>query len=275
MLEDAVTRVDAILKMKTELAFPWPLSVRVPVISNVPEAESYVPSVRVVPPSSVPTVEVAVRPAASLYAVTKSALAVVSRPALVFRHAVPEPPPPVYPPLLSYIVPVIISAHVNSVIEAPPVGSKPTSPFTLTLVPVPVTADPARTAKLSVVKRFTLKCDAYAFGGVEEKLVVKTTRGMKTSSNPKIKAVNFPTLSLSLSYPAINVKVAIFHFLFHAKHFILFIITNVNPPIFFARAISTIYKLGLVLLRGSSIVKLVPFFGILETLIFPPCILTI
>lgn len=46
---------------------------------------------------------------------------------------------------------------------------------------------PARTAKLSVVKRFTLECDANTFDGV-----VKKT-GMKTSSNTKIKAVNFPT----------------------------------------------------------------------------------
>lgn len=68
-------RVLAILKMKTALAFPWPLSVKVPVIPNVPAAESYVPSVRVVPPSSVPTVEVVVREAASLYATVKSVLA--------------------------------------------------------------------------------------------------------------------------------------------------------------------------------------------------------
>lgn len=188
-LEDAVIRVEAILKMKTALAFPPPSSVKVPVIPKVPAAESYVPSVRVVPPSSVPIWEVVVRPAASLYAVVKSFLAVVSRPALVTRHAVLAAPPPVYPPFVSYIIPEAISAHVNSVIPVPPVGLKPTSPVT-TLVLVPVTADPPKTAKLSVVKRFTLECDANTFDGVVRKVVVKT------SSNAKTKLVNFPTLSL-------------------------------------------------------------------------------
>ena len=141
--------MDAILKMKTALAFPPPSSVKVPVIPNVPAAESYVPSVLVVEPSSVATVEVVVRPAASLYAVVKSFLAVVSRPASVFKHAVPEPPPPVYPPLVSYIVP-FTSTHVSPVIAVPPVGLKPTSPITA-VVPVSEMADPARTPKLSAV----------------------------------------------------------------------------------------------------------------------------
>jgi len=39
-LYDAVTSVDAALKMKTALGSPLPLRVRVPVISNVPDAES-------------------------------------------------------------------------------------------------------------------------------------------------------------------------------------------------------------------------------------------
>lgn len=67
-LDEDVIRVEAILKIKTALAFPCPLSVKVPppVIENVPAAESYVPSVRVAPAKSVAIVEVVVRPAASL-----------------------------------------------------------------------------------------------------------------------------------------------------------------------------------------------------------------
>ncbi len=201
-------RVDAILKMKTALAFPPPSSVKVPVIPNVPAAESYVPSVRVVPPSSVATWEVAVRLEASLYAVVKSVLAAVSLPALVCKHAVPLPPPPVYPPLVSYIVPVT-SAHVSPVIAVPPVGLKPTSPD-IAVVPVSEMADPAKTAKLSAVKRFTLGCDANVFGGVVKEVRVETTRGMKTISNAKTKAVNFPAPPQG----TINVKVNGFHFLF-------------------------------------------------------------
>lgn len=109
---------------------------------------------------------------------------------LVCKHAVLPPPPPVYPPLVSYIVPVT-SAHVSPVIEAPPVGLKPTSP-TIAVVPVSEMADPAKTEKLSAVKRFTLECDANTFGGVVKEVRVKAMRGMKTSSNAKTKAVNLP-----------------------------------------------------------------------------------
>ena len=40
MLFDAVMSVEALLKMKTALGSPWASSVRVPVIWNVPLAES-------------------------------------------------------------------------------------------------------------------------------------------------------------------------------------------------------------------------------------------
>lgn len=172
--------------MKTESALPPPSSVKVPVIPNVPAAESYTPSVRVVPPSSVGTVAVVVRPAASLDAVIKSFLAVVSKPASVTRHAVP-PPLPVYPPLVSYIVPVT-SAHFNPVIEAPPPGLKPTCPV-ITEVGTSEIAEPAKTAKLSAVKRSTLVVIANTFVGVVIKVVIKTIRGIKISRNEKTKVL--------------------------------------------------------------------------------------
>jgi hypothetical protein len=151
----------------------------------VPASELYVPLVRVVPPSSVGTVAVVVRPAASLYAVVRSFLAVVSKPALVVRHEVPTPPPPVYPPLVSYIVPVT-SVQVNPVIPVPPVGLRPISPI-IAVVPVSEMADPPRTAKLSDVKRSTLEIAANTFGGVVKKAGINMMRGMKTNSI----AINF------------------------------------------------------------------------------------
>lgn len=130
------------------------------------------------------TVEVIVRPAASSYAVFKSFLAVVSSPASVTRHA------PVYPPSLSYIVPVT-SPQVNTVIEAPPFGYKPTCPVIMEVRTSEI-AEPPRTAKLSAVKRSILAVDANAFGWVvgkaEVKIIreIKITRGIKTSN-----AMNF------------------------------------------------------------------------------------
>ncbi len=158
-------RVDAIWKIKTALASPPPSSVTVPppVIENVPAADLYTPLVRVTPARSVAILGSGVRPTAAVYAALKSLLAVVSSPALVIKHAVPTPPPPVYPPLVSYIVPVT-SAHVSAVIAVPPVGLKPTCPVTL-LAPVPVTAAPARIAKTSAVPRSILAVAANTIGG--------------------------------------------------------------------------------------------------------------
>ena len=158
-------RVDAIWKIKTASAFPSPLSVTVPppVIENVPAADLYTPLTRVCPARSVAISGDGVLPAASVYAALKSFLAVVSSPAFVTRHAVPTPPPPVYPPLVSYIVPVT-SAQVNAVIAVPPVGLKPTLPVTA-LAPVPVTAAPPRIAKLSTDPRFIRVVAAYTLVG--------------------------------------------------------------------------------------------------------------
>lgn len=60
MLEPAVVRVVADLKIKTALGSPSASSVTVPVIPNVPAAESYTHAFLVVPPSSVGMVEVTI-----------------------------------------------------------------------------------------------------------------------------------------------------------------------------------------------------------------------
>ncbi len=75
-LADAVVSVDPAWKIQTEFGLPWPLSLRVPVSPNE-DGLLYTPATRVKPPRSEagPKVIVGVRPAASLYAVTRSILA--------------------------------------------------------------------------------------------------------------------------------------------------------------------------------------------------------
>jgi hypothetical protein len=139
LLLDAVTSVDAIWKMKTPLGSACASSVRVPVIWNVPDAELYTPGTSVCPPSCVAIVVTGVRPAASLYAVTRSFLApwVTASPA--------------------WFVPVSVTQSaagqgVNPVSLA--VGNVPTSPV-IVVAPVFVRPEPPRTAKLSAVPRPT------------------------------------------------------------------------------------------------------------------------
>jgi hypothetical protein len=90
---------------------------------------------------------VATRPEASIYAVVKSFLAVVSKTAYVtLQGSGPEAS-------TEYIVPVT-SKHVNTGAGGQAAGLKPTSPL-ITEGVVSLTADPARTAKLPAVPRPT------------------------------------------------------------------------------------------------------------------------
>ncbi len=74
VLSDAVIRVDPAWKMNTELASPFPSKVTVPVRPSAP-AVLYTPATKVFPPRLVPAGPVGDRPAASLYAVVRSACA--------------------------------------------------------------------------------------------------------------------------------------------------------------------------------------------------------
>ena len=123
-LADAVMSVDAALKTNTAFGSPCPSRVTVPVIPNVPAAESYTPAVLVVPPSSTGTVAVVARPAASSYAVTRSLLACVATPSAMWTVPFTWP-------------------GGNPVTEVP--GLSPRSPLTV-VGPVFVTVEAARTA---------------------------------------------------------------------------------------------------------------------------------
>jgi hypothetical protein len=92
-LLSAVINVLAVLRIKTALLSPLPFSVSVPVNPKVPE--SYTPGGSVDPPNSAPIEAVEVRPAASLYAVTRSffAFCVKVSPAWSVPFNVREPSP--------------------------------------------------------------------------------------------------------------------------------------------------------------------------------------
>jgi hypothetical protein len=96
------------------------------------------------PPSSVPMVETGIRPAASSYAVTRSPLA----------------------PCVTVSPPWFVPINVTESAPGPKplsvgVGNVPTSPV-IAVIPVLVIPEPARTAKLSAVRRFTVGCAAWA-----------------------------------------------------------------------------------------------------------------
>src|SRR5207253_229235 len=129
-----VVRVDAIWKMKTAFASPWASRVRSPEEISRPDVDLYRPGVRVSPPRFPATVMGhRVRPAASLYAVVKSAIApaAVESPACVVPTTVPGG---------------------NPVTAVP--GLTPRSPVTV-VAPVLVTVEPARTAKRAADPRAT------------------------------------------------------------------------------------------------------------------------
>jgi hypothetical protein len=79
VLLDAVMSVDPAWKMNTELRLFCPSRVTVPV-RPIEEDALYTPGARVWPPRSVDTTLAGVRPAASLYAVVRSAWACLATP---------------------------------------------------------------------------------------------------------------------------------------------------------------------------------------------------
>jgi len=131
MLEPAVVSVDEDLKIKTALGSPSASSVTVPVIPNVPAAESYTHAFLIVPPSSVGMVAVMISEAKLLYAVSRSFCACT---AVAFAIK-----------LTPFKTP-----GGNPVTEFP--GLKPRFPVT---IPGPVTVDPAIIAKPSAEDRLT------------------------------------------------------------------------------------------------------------------------
>src|ERR1041385_4728679 len=152
---EVVVSVDAIWKMKTALAAPWPSSVRSPEEISNDDVDLYRPGVRVSPPRF-PATEIAptVRPAASLYAVVKSpwAWAADGSPA--------------------WITPVTLMLPVTAV-----PGLSPRSPLTV-VSPVLVTVEAARTANVVAAPRATGACPA----GVAA--VVKLQAKLATSALP-------------------------------------------------------------------------------------------
>ena len=130
----------AIWKIKTAFALPWPLSVRTPLVPKPSvDVDLYRPGARVRPSRLPDTIVGTVRPAASLYAVVKSASAETAG------------------PLSTYRVPPTIPPGGNPATALP--GLSPAFPFT-TVGPVFVTVEPASTVKLLAELRFTGNCAA-------------------------------------------------------------------------------------------------------------------
>lgn len=164
VLAEAVTRVLAVLKMKTALGSPCASRVRLPVIAKVPEAEAYTPGATGVPmvPRSVGRTASTGRAAASVYAAVRSvwAWAAVASAAWMVPLTTPGGKP----------------------VTAEP-GLTPRSPVT-TVAPVLVTVVPARTAKLAAVPSGTGGGDAaFAACGVAAKSPMVTIETRMAASH--------------------------------------------------------------------------------------------
>ena len=184
LLFDAVTSVEVVLNTKTPLGSPCASSVRVPVILKVSSAESYTPGFNVVPPSSEGIRVTGVLPAASLYAVIKSSLALLA--AASARWTAPL---------------IVVLVRPSKAVPGKRPTSPPTFPSTfppalplITVVPVLVIVVPAKTAYVEVVPRFTVGCAA---------ILVEGTAIVTTNIGVSINALNIPLLNafINLFYP--------------------------------------------------------------------------